>query len=100
MHVSHVEDRAIGRRFHVLRHTGRIQREAPQQFLRRYIHLDHGLAELAARDQEAAVGGEVHVVHALARHPQLVRQLHSAGVVELQPFALFATTMAYLPSGV
>src|SRR6476661_1624344 len=70
VHVGDVEDPAVGGELHVLRHVaaaaGKV--DGPYDALVLDVHHDHLARELTAREQEAAVGGEVHVVDALARH--------------------------------
>ena len=72
MHVGDVEDPAVRRELHVLRHpNGAVrQLEDPGHALAGDVDLDHLAGELAAGDQVATVGGEVEVVDTDARDGQ------------------------------
>ena len=55
-----------GDSLHVLRHALPGQLQAAGDMLAFDVHLQHLARELAAREQKASVGGEVHVIDAAA----------------------------------
>ena len=83
-HVGDEEDAAVRRESHVLRHrmAGELQR--PDHLLFEHVDLHELTRELAARDQVAAAGGEVHVVDAPAGHRDLLDERHRVRIAEIQ----------------
>ena len=99
-HIGYVEHFAVGRKLNVLRHAALLQRQASEELLLLDIHLDHRATKLAACDQVASVGREIHVIHALTRNAQGVAELHLSESRKFTRLRLSATTIAYFPSGV
>ena len=87
MHVGHEEDSAVGRELDVLRHrAGAVgEVDGAHDLLAGDVDDDHLSRELAAREQLAPVGGEVHVVDTEAGHSERVVEPEGMRVSEVEP---------------
>src|SRR5215207_2088225 len=79
--VGDVEDRSVGRELYVYRVSAYFYLTRDLHLL--YIHLRHHPAPFAAGEQVAAVGGEVHVVHARGRDVNAAHRSPRIGIAEL-----------------
>ncbi len=89
-HVGDVEQLAVGREAHILRHAGLRQgkrRDHPQIG---HVELDQIAAELAADDGETTVDGKIRVVDAAAfRRAHRLLERHGVRIAEIEPLVLF-----------
>ena len=89
-HVGDVEHPPVRRRADVLGHRARAQAIGVEQQIadhpaRGDIELQHLARKLARRKRVPPVGGELHVVHALALHRHRLDQGHRVRVAEVEP---------------
>ena len=91
LQVGDVEDLSVRRELHVLRHPGPAvgQVERAHDPLALDVDLHQLARELAAGERVPAVGREVHVVDARARHHERMVQAEAVRVTEVEPMEPF-----------
>jgi hypothetical protein len=84
-HVGDVEDAAVGRELHVLRHRAGAQVDRPDDALAAQVDDDRAAGELARHERAPAVGRVVHVIDAgAARDLQHAPQPHRVRLAEVE----------------